>query len=128
MKLLLDTHAFVWLVEAPDQLSARVRDAIADPGTDVFVSAASAWEIATKVSLGKMAFDATFLDDFDRRVQALGFDPLPVTSVHAVTGARLAGNHRDPFDRMLAGQALTEGLVLATRDAKLPSLGVPVFW
>jgi PIN domain nuclease of toxin-antitoxin system len=128
VKLLLDTHVLVWLVEAPAHLSNHVAGLISDQNNEVLISAASAWEITTKVRLGKMQFDETFLDDFDTRVRSFGFSALEVTSRHVVAGARLLGLHRDPFDRLLAGQAMVEGLTLVTRDAKIASFGVPVVW
>jgi PIN domain nuclease of toxin-antitoxin system len=118
VRLLLDTHVLAWLVQTPTQLSTRVRDLIVDAENAVFVSAATAWEIATKARLGK----------FDACIRGLGFEPLAVSATHAVSGARLVGDHRDPFDRLLAGQAIMEGLTLVTRDAKLPSLGVLTVW
>ena len=128
MRLLLDTHVLIWLVNEPARLSPTVTAAIKNPSSEVFVSAASAWEIATKVRLGKLAFDAAFLDDFDARLKALAFAPLLVTSAHAVAGTRLTGRHGDPFDRMLVGQALAEGLDLATADPLLAALGARVLW
>jgi PIN domain nuclease of toxin-antitoxin system len=128
VKLLLDTHALVWIIEAPALVSKQVRSLVMDPGNTVLVSAASGWEIATKVRLGKMVFDETFLDAFDARVQNLGFEPLGVTAEHAVTGARLTGVHRDPFDRLLAGQAFVEQATLVSRDPAMPALGVTTVW
>jgi PIN domain nuclease of toxin-antitoxin system len=128
VRLLLDTHVLIWLVEVPTQIPARVSELIIDDENAIFVSAVTAWEIATKAKLGKLNFDRTFVDDFDGRVKALGFEPLHVSSKHAVTGARLASNHKDPFDRLLAGQAIIEGLTLVTRDAMMRTLGVTTIW
>lgn len=128
MKLLLDTHALVWIVEAPVLVSQLVKGLVVDSRNTVLVSAASGWEIANKVRLGKMIFDETFLDAFDVRVRALGFEPVGVTAEHAVTGARLTGLHRDPFDRLLAGQAVVEHATLVSRDPAIPTLGVATVW
>ena len=128
MRLLIDTHVLVWLVAGPSRLSRRVRDLLGDEDNLIPVSAVSAWEIANKVRLGKMIFPASFLDTFDLHVRALGFEQLAVDSRHAVTGARLPGPHRDPFDRLLAGQSVVEGAGLITRDNQMPSLGVSVIW
>ena len=128
MRLLLDTHALIWLVNEPTRLSGNVSTAIRSANSEVLVSAASAWEIATKVRLGKLAFDMSFLDDFDARLRALAITPLTVTSAHAVAGGLLTGRHGDPIDRMLVGQALVEGLTLVTVDPLMAALGARVMW
>lgn len=92
------------------------------------VSAVSAWEIALKHRLGKLEFDTTFLSDFDARIGHFGFEPLALTSPHMVRGAQLESPHKDPFDRMLAGQALIENLTLVTKDAEFKSFGVSTIW
>lgn len=128
MRLLLDTHVLIWLRRDPDRLSKNVRELIEASANDIFVSAATAWEIAIKHRLGKLEFDAEMLDDFDARIRDMGFEPLAITSEHSIAGARLTGAHRDPFDRMLAGQAMAEGLVVVSLDPAIASLGVPTVW
>ena len=120
MRLLLDTHALLgWL--ADEGLSARARDAIADPDNVVTVSAASAWEISIKKALGKLAAP----DDLEEQVRAAGgFTLLPITIAHAMAAGRLARHHDDPFGRMLVAQALAEGLTLVTRDRRFDEYGV----
>ena len=128
MRLLLDTHALIWWVGARAMVPVSVQDALIDSANDIHVSAASAWEIATKQRIGKLQFDADFLVDFDVRVRALGFVPLPATANHMVTGAQLASLHKDPFDRILAGQAIVEQLVVVTADKAFGTFGVQVLW
>ena len=110
-------------MQGDERLSPGVATLIADAGNEIFVSAVSAWEIALKVRLGKMPFDGAFLDDFEARARDIGLDMLPVSAAHAVRGARLDGEHRDPFDRLLVGQALVEVLTVATRDAQIARRG-----
>ena len=92
------------------------------------MSPISAFEISRKLGLGKLLFDQAFLVDFDARIQALGWLELPLTNAHAVAAGRLAGSHKDPFDRMLAAQSIVEGLTIATVDPALAALGARVIW
>ena len=128
MRLLLDTNALIWWLNDDERMTRRVRRVLDSGQHDVFVSAASAWEIATKVRLGKLKFAAGFLADFDASIRALNFEPLPVTSHHAVVGAQLPGAYGDPFDRMLAGQAAVERLNVVTSDPAIGALGVETLW
>ena len=123
MRLLLDTHALLWWL-ADEGLTVPARDAIADPGNVVMVSAASAWEISVKKALGKLAAP----DDLEHQVQASGFLPLPISLAHGVAAGRLDRYHEDPFDRMLVAQAQCEGLVIVTRDPGIAAYDVPVLW
>ena len=117
--LLLDTHAFVWAVSAPDRLGTAGRDFIADPANQLLVSAATAWELGTKVRLGKFPEAEPLIAQYASTVGTLGADELPIHAVHALRAGALQWQHRDPFDRMLAAQALTEPLRLLTHDAML---------
>lgn len=128
MKLLLDTHVLVWFQRETHRLSKRASDLIVAPGNDVLVSAATAWEIAVKHKLGKLEFNAALLDRFEASMRDIGFEPLAITCEHAIAGARLPGPHRDPFDRVLAGQAFVEGLTIVSQDRQFASLGVPAVW
>ena len=128
MKLLLDTHVLIWIVEDPKRVSVTVTKLVKASASLVFVSAASAWEIAIKTRSGKLKFDPTFLDDFDSRLRALAMEPLLITSAHAVAGGRLQGAPSDPFDRLLAAQAIAEGLTIATIDPAIAALGAAVVW
>lgn len=128
MKLLIDTHVLIWWLVDPWRIPESVQDTMVVSATEVLVSAASAWEIAIKSRLGKLSFDDEFLDDFDRRVRELAFEPLAISAAHAIAGARLPGGHKDPFDRMIAGQALSEDLTVVTADPALRTLGARVLW
>lgn len=119
MRLLLDTHALLWWL-ADEGLTAKARNAIADPANLVAVSAASAWEISVKKALGKLAAP----DDLERQVEAGGFLPLPINIAHAVAAGQLVRHHEDPFDRMLIAQAFAEGLTIVTRDKRFEDYGV----
>ena len=121
MRLLLDTHAFLWWLEDPRRLAEPAWLAIADPANFAFVSAAVIWEIAIKRALGKL--DAP--DDAVGMIAANRFTPLAVTVEHAAAVSQLPPHHRDPFDRILIAQALEEGLILVSRDAKIVQYDVP---
>ena len=122
MRLLLDTNAFIWWLDDPTQIAAPAREAIEDGSVEVAVSAVTAFEIRTKAVLGKLTFDG----DIAFHVEREGFDELPVTIAHAVAAGSLPLIHRDPFDRLLIGQAQHEHLTIATRDATFQRYGVPV--
>ena len=114
MNLLLDTHVVLWALQDSPRLSTKVRKAIADAPL-VFVSAASAWEIATKRALGKLDCP----EDLEGALTATHFSPLAVTVAHAIEAGALPRHHDDPFDRMLAAQAKAESLTLVTADQRL---------
>jgi PIN domain nuclease of toxin-antitoxin system len=125
---LLDTHALIWWVTGDERISPRLRGLLGDPETDVYVSAATAWEIATKTRIGKLGGPQALLRDFVEAIDLLGFRPLPVTLRHGWEAGRLPGAHRDPFDRMLAAQARAEGLSLVSIDQAFEALGVKTVW
>ncbi len=125
MRLLLDTHALLWALEAPQRLPAGIRAAIEDNENDVFASAASAWEIAIKQSLGKLPVPRADLFETLRRAN---LTELPVTLKHAQATRLLPPIHRDPFDRMLVAQAQTEGLSVVSRDPLVRRYPVTVLW
>lgn len=128
MRLLLDTHVLIWLHNEPNKLSRQAETALGDSKNEVLVGAATAWEIAIKARSGRLVFDKTFIDDFDDRLRAIGFEPLVITASHAVAAARLPGRHKDPFDRMIAGQAAVEAATVITADPLIAQFGVPVLW
>lgn len=119
--LLVDTHVLLSSLSSPDRLSARARDALVAPRNEVFVSAATAWEISLKTALGKLRTPA----DLERQVHDLRFRPLSITFEHAAAVRDLPMLHRDPFDRMLVAQALTHGLTLVTGDEVIRQYDVP---
>lgn len=128
MKLLLDTHAFLWWLADDARLSRRARKAIADPQQTVYFSPASAWEIATKHRIGRLPEARELLADFPGILDRAGFQELPIATKHAVLAGTLQGPHRDPFDRMLAAQALCENLAVVTADDALGALGARCLW
>ncbi len=122
-QLLLDTHAFLWWKLDDARLSEGARAAIADAGL-VFVSAASAWEVAIKSRLGKIELNA----DFATGIRSSGFERLSIGFEHAAETRHLPDHHRDPFDRMLVGQARVERLTLVTHDRQLEPYDVELLW
>lgn len=112
MKLLLDTHAFLWWLSDDPRLGAAARGAIAARGALVHVSAATVWEIAIKSALGKLAIEGDVVEE----IAANQFVELPIAARHAVAAGALPRHHDDPFDRLLVAQARTEDLIVVTRD------------
>lgn len=128
MNLLLDTHALIWFAYTPELLSAKANAAIEDEQNEVYVSAVNALEIAIKHRLGKLPSARDFAADFDREIEGRGFRCIPMNSIHARIAGGLAGDHGDPFDCILAAQALLEGLTIVSRDAALDAFGVTRLW
>jgi PIN domain nuclease of toxin-antitoxin system len=128
MKVLLDTHALLWWLLDDPQLPVTARRAIADRETMVLVSAASGWEISTKVRIGRLPEARGLVDSLEAAVRREGFAVLPVALAHALAAGSLPGPHRDPFDRLLMAQARIEAATLVTNDAVLRDYGLPVLW
>lgn len=129
MTLLLDTHVLLWALGAPRRLPEPVRSALADRRTPLLVSAASAFEIATKHRLGRLPEASALVHHFDQQVERLGADQLPISAQHAIAAGSLDWSHRDPFDRMLAAQAMSDGLELVTADPVLSGVaGLSTRW
>jgi PIN domain nuclease of toxin-antitoxin system len=128
VRLLLDTHAFLWWLAGDRQLPTAARGLIAKDDNLVFVSAASAWEIATKVRRGKLPSAATVAADIAGALASEGFTPLPVTVDHGQRAGSLPGPVRDPFDRMLIAQSLIEGVPLVSNEAAFDSYGINRIW
>lgn len=122
MRLLLDTNALIWWLEGSRRLSRPALDAIDDVANDVYVSAASAWEIATKARLGKLRFKG----DLTARLERYDVRQLAITVEHGWAAGALPWIHRDPFDRILVAQAQAEELVLVSADAVFTQYGVAV--
>jgi PIN domain nuclease of toxin-antitoxin system len=118
VRLLLDTHVFLWAVSAPDELTPEVREAIEDEGNEVLVSSAVGWEIAIKYAAAKLVLPEEPFTWLPTRLAALGFRELPIDIRHALHAGALPHIHDDPFDRMMIAQARTEGLTFVTRDRK----------
>lgn len=128
MKLLLDTHAFLWWIGDDPRLSGPAREAIADPGNEVSFSVASAWELAIKTGLGRFEPDGDLGPFLEEQIQRNSFRVLPVNLEHAVSVSSLPAHHRDPFDRLLVAQAAVEGLTLVSRDPQLRKYDAPTLW
>ncbi|MBK1692230.1 type II toxin-antitoxin system VapC family toxin [Ectothiorhodospira mobilis] len=120
-RLLLDTHTFLWWLSGDPSLGERARAAIADPRNQVFVSAATGWEIAIKQAMGKLRIED---QDLDSIVEEEGFNHLPMTFFHGTQAGALPQHHKDPFDRMRIAQAQAEGLTILTADAEISKYGV----
>jgi PIN domain nuclease of toxin-antitoxin system len=128
VKLLLDTHVLAWAVLEPDKLSPAAQAALVDDVNTVLISVVSAWEVAIKVGLGKWPAAEQLLNSFEVELDEAGFELLPITVGQVRTAGLMQSSHRDPFDRLLAAHALTEGLTLVTADEKVARLGAPVLW
>jgi PIN domain nuclease of toxin-antitoxin system len=126
MKLLLDTHIFLWLIEGSPNLSAAAPAALADPANALYLSVASVWELAIKTGNKKLAL----IDPLDTFVGkwtvAYQIALLPIDTAHALAVVGLPNHHRDPFDRILIAQALVEGMTLVSADAKFAPYPVPI--
>lgn len=125
-EILLDTHALLWWANSDRSLSAKVRRLIEDDTTRVFVSAATAWEIATKVRLGKLGWKAK--QSVEEYCSGQRFELLPITFAHGERAGSFEQAHGDPFDRMLAAQSLLEGVPVATSDRLIRLFGVETVW
>jgi PIN domain nuclease of toxin-antitoxin system len=129
MRVLLDTHTLLYALAQPRRLSPRAAALIRDAANTVLVSTASAWEIATKYRLGKLPGAGGLVASYAAHLSTLRADELPIRSSHALTAGGFRVEHRDPFDRMLAAQALIEGLPLVTDDAAFRSFAdVETVW
>jgi PIN domain nuclease of toxin-antitoxin system len=128
VRLLLDTHVFLWWVTDDDRMSERAGALVADGANDVYFSAASAWEIAIKAGLGRIDLSGDAWTLTPEHLERNAFQALPIHVSHAVGVIALPDIHRDPFDRMLVAQALTENLTLVSADQDLARYDVPVVW
>lgn len=128
MRLLLDTHAFLWWQADDPRLSSTARDAIGLASSTVLVSAASAWEIAIKAGLGRLDLPEPPEVYVPDRIARSGFEELPISSRHALRVATLPQHHKDPFDRLLVAQAEIEGARLVSRDRLLKPYGADLLW
>ncbi|MGA8670646.1 MAG: type II toxin-antitoxin system VapC family toxin [Terracidiphilus sp.] len=128
MRILLDTHTLLWAAFDEDSLSRPSRKILRTSANELFVSAASAWEIATKFRLGKLDSAQILANDFVRTVSGAGYQLLSISVEHALRAGRLPGEHRDPFDRMLAAQAIHEDMPILSSDEQLEGFGVRRIW
>ena len=128
MRLLLDTHALLWFCKGSDSLSMRAKSAMQDTANQCFVSHASAWEIAIKVSLNKLKLDVEYGALFPSAVLSNGFQILEQRAEHYIELISLPFHHRDPFDRLLIAQARSEKMTLVSCDSEFSPFGVPILW
>jgi PIN domain nuclease of toxin-antitoxin system len=128
LRLLLDTHAFLWWLAGDNRLPQAIRDAIAHEDNLIFVSAASGWEIATKYRIGKLPDMAAIVTDLDAAINEQGFKELPVSLRHGQAAGSLPGSHRDPFDRMLIAQAMIENMTLISNEKLFDGYAVRRLW
>lgn len=128
MRLLLDTHAFFWWLSGSRRLTPLAKRAIADTGNEVLVSAATAWEIATKHRLGKLPEADTLAQDIPGAIASQGFEELSISVADADRAGSLPGPLRDPFDRMLIAQALFRDLTFVSVETVFEEYGVQLLW
>jgi PIN domain nuclease of toxin-antitoxin system len=128
MRVLLDTHALLWALVSPEKLSRKARAVIENAENVRVVSAASAWEIATKFRIGKLSAAEDVVRDYSRHLTTLMAEELPVTSRHALAAGLWDTAHRDPFDRLLAAQSVAEGIALVTNDSEMRHFPVMTIW
>ncbi len=128
MKLLLDTHAFLWFVMGSAKLSGNARALIEDPSNESLLSVASLWEMAIKVSLGKLTLSAPFADLIPEQLNLNGIGLLNIRIDHVSLLATLPFHHRDPFDRLLIAQAITEKMPVVSIDAAFDAYGITRLW
>jgi len=128
MRLLLDTHVWLWALTTPERVNEVVRSAIADTRNDTVLSVASAWELAIKHAAGKLSLASPAAELIEVSVQALRIRLLPIEVDHALLAASLPRHHNDPFDRMLIAQSRLAGLTLVTADAEIREYGDPLLW
>ena len=128
MRLLLDTHALIWVMNGSPRLGRAARTVIARTANQVFVSAASIWEASVKFRIGKFPEAAVLVNDPRKVLRSLQMEDLSISLEHAQLAGSLDIKNKDPFDRMLAAQALLEGLVMISRDDVFDELAVTRMW
>jgi PIN domain nuclease of toxin-antitoxin system len=128
MKVLLDTHAFLWSITGDDRLSKTAEKTFLNPDNNLYFSAASFWEICIKMSLGKLSLKRGWFKTIQEEMRINAVQWLPVEMQHCVELTKLPFHHRDPFDRMLIAQALAEDLQLLSRDGRLSAYEIELIW
>jgi PIN domain nuclease of toxin-antitoxin system len=127
MRLLLDTHAFIWYVEDDLKLPATAKSKIKSPDNEVLISTASLWEIGIKTSLNKLTVGSSMAEIFEM-IFKNGFEVLPILPSHIVKNNALPFHHRDPFDRMIIAQALVDTMEVVSKDEIFDKYGITRFW
>lgn len=128
MRVLLDTHAFLWFVTDDQRLNRYAYSSITNPSNDVFLSAGSLWEIVIKTSLGKLPLAEPFEELIPAQLAAERIVVLPIEMPHLAELRRLPFHHRDPFDRLIIAQAIAEGMLVVSRDPAFAQYDVEVLW
>jgi len=128
MRVLLDTHAFLWFIAGSPMLSQRAKTCIEDTANEKLVSMASIWEMAIKISIGRLSLSEPFERFIPHQIQINGFDLLPVLFEHLSHIASLPFHHRDPFDRLLIAQCITEKCAIISRDAAFDCYKIERLW
>jgi PIN domain nuclease of toxin-antitoxin system len=128
VKILIDTHVFLWAILEPHKLSKVAKGLLANSNTAVLVSSATAWEIATKVRIGKLAGGQAVIRAYAKYLARFAADELPIASEHALLAGSFSNGHRDPFDRMLAAQACCSGIPLMSDDKAFREFPVSLVW
>ena len=128
MRVLLDTCTFLWMIEDPKRLSQRAREVLIDPGTDVFLSVVSVWEMILKHSIGRLPLVEPAAAFIQAQRIAHGLESLPLDEESALHLSRLPAMHKDPFDRMLICQSIVHGVALATPDHLVTQYSVRTLW
>lgn len=127
MRVLLDTHAFLWFMAGDERLSQKARETMSKENTELFLSAASVWEMAIKAALGRLQLPLPVADYVAEKIHA-GFQMMPIDWVHAAAVQKLPFHHRDPFDRLIIAQAQVEKLPLVSGDRKFLKYGIQLIW
>lgn len=127
MDYILDTHTLIWFLNGDDKLSKRAKETVEDQNNAKSVSIASIWEIAIKISLDKFKFEQGF-KKFLNLIDENGFEIIPISFDHALTVSTLKFNHRDPFDRLIIAQAMTDNATIITKDNQIEKYDVKTMW
>lgn len=127
MKVLLDTHAFLWFMAGDTRLSPKARKVMSDANTELLLSAASVWEMAIKAALGRLVLPVSVSDYIARKVRN-GLHIMPIEWIHAAAVQDMPTHHRDPFDRLIVAQAIAENLPLVSSDRLLKKYGPTLIW
>jgi PIN domain nuclease of toxin-antitoxin system len=128
VRLLLDTHTFLWFIGGSSKLSGDARSLIEESGNERLLSVASLWEMAIKVSVGRLKLDLSFAELVDREVRGNAMKLLTIRPEHMDKLARLPFHHRDPFDRLIVAQSMSEGIPIISRDKAFESYPVSLLW
>ena len=128
MQLILDTHTLIWILLSDPRIETRHRTELDASANQIYVSSVSAFELSTKVRIGKLMEAASLIDNFENICRDFGYLQLSVTHAHGLVSGKLKNDHRDPFDRLLAAQSIVEKMPIMTVDAKLRELGAELVW